>query len=308
MPCSSDEHFVVPWLLQHEWVTGVEFAHRVFGGMVLAQSVVWMVLFLGFCPLHVAYLLSGVATCACGVWLAAWVALLLKPQVPTALLLQFMRQDLTQLQHMTMSVLLLAAGAAELYFAALLCARPRRESDALRWPHAVWGVCAGWVGLIFIAHPQHSASETAMHVVLGTSLLLGAVFLTAEKRRGKLDEDQDFADAPMSILAAVCFGVAAVLLCTFSADDGGAASGPLSKHAGIGTACHVGYPAALVGLGIGLCSCLAVLAAAVRLGVTVARRRRRGPLVSHQDLAPTADTFGCDRAEPKVRSQSDVYS
>ena len=73
----AEERFEVPWLLQHEWVSGVEFAHRVFGAMVLTQVGCWMTLFLELSTLRQIYLLSGSLMLTCGAWLGLWCLVLL---------------------------------------------------------------------------------------------------------------------------------------------------------------------------------------------------------------------------------------
>lgn len=276
MECSGDR-FAVPWLDQGEWSHGVWLAHRIFGVLAIAVLLVWACLFLEALSLRRAFLLAGGATGACGLWLIGWVGWLIKPSVTFAEKCDFALRDLAQLQHLAMGLLLAAAGAAEVRFAQALLTLPRRRADALLWPHLLWGLCVGWVGLLFLGHPQvaleaspqpprHRRSlspaalppqldddDAARHLKLGLGLLLGASLLALQKRRGLLDGEMALLDLPMLAAAALAFGVAALQLLTFPAPPVGTTANstlpepaasplarpgpPLPRHIGATSSC-----------------------------------------------------------------------
>ena len=288
MRSCADRFFVVPWLDQSDWSSGVLLAHRVFGALTFGLLVTWCVLFLELCTLRRAYLCAGLATCACGLWLALWVLLLLKWSASLEAHVAFMMDDLAQLQHLAIATLLLAAGATEVMFSGILSIWSRRQADSLWWPHCTWGLSIGWIGLLFTTHPQHTESETSWHLKLGLSLICGSALLTREKVRAQLDEDQSICEAPGSLLAAGSFGIATFLLCTFPApspwmgDAGLPAASEL--HVGVGGSCEPGYPLALAGL----CGSMASLALTTGEGCRILRRARRGSLASREESAPAA--------------------
>ncbi|KOO53584.1 hypothetical protein Ctob_011763 [Chrysochromulina tobinii] len=123
--------------------------------------------------------------------------------------------DLAQMQHLAMGVLFVAAGGAELYYAAAVAYLPRRDVDALRWPHIIWGVCMAWIGVDFVVHPQRNEEETRRHVTMGIAIVAGSLGLALEKLSGDLEKDKPLTEAMRLIIAACSFGLAAVLLFTF---------------------------------------------------------------------------------------------
>ena len=124
--CAAADCCVLAPVTQAEWAWGVWFAHRLFGILALYLMVVWSVLLLELTTLERAFCASGGATVACGIWLVLWVLLLLKTSVPTHELWDFAMADLAQMQHLAMGVLFVAAGSAELYFAAAVYLTPHR--------------------------------------------------------------------------------------------------------------------------------------------------------------------------------------
>lgn len=204
----------VHWLSQYEWVYAVWLAHRVFGYLAIYLMLCWSGPMLELMRLGHAYIAAGGGTLACGLWLLTWGVTLLKPSASFSALWEFTLQDLPQFQHFTMSILFIGAGTAEVRFGAAI----RHNIDlagALRWCHAVWGVCFVCVGLIFVAHPQHNLDETLRHIAMGTGIVIGAGALTVEKTEGKLDFDEAITEAPMLLTSAISFGVSTVLLLTF---------------------------------------------------------------------------------------------
>lgn len=307
--CGS-ETFEVEWLLQSEWAAGVLLAHRVFGAMVLVLMITWCALMLEFSSLARAYLISGGCTTCCGMWLIAWVGRLMKPVAPFRDLLEFSLHDLAQLQHAAIGTLLTAAGASELLVASVL-SRSRRQADVLRWPHVLWGVCIGWIGVLFMTHPQRTDSETRWHLALGIGLSGGAYSLAVEKWRGQLDNDVSLTEAPLIILACMGFGVAAVLLITFPSptiDDGSilnstaqirnstawapnvsswptnatfvhdglrilhATSRNATVHTGVGVRCQLGTPLTAAGIALGAFALACVCCAAAARACRPSRR------------------------------------
>ena len=132
--CAAADCCVLAPVTQAEWAWGVWFAHRLFGILALYLMVAWSVLLLDLTTLERAFCASGGATVACGIWPVLWVLLLLKPSVPTHELWNFAMADLAQMQHLAMGVLFVAAGSAELYFAAAVAYLPR---------HDMWTPCGG---------------------------------------------------------------------------------------------------------------------------------------------------------------------
>ncbi len=290
-PSCQAETLAVPWLLQSEWSSGVWLAHRVFASLVVTLMVLWLLLFLELCTLRLTFRLTGYATIGCGWWLVAWVFLLLKPG-KTPMLLEFAFQDVAQEQHLAIGMLLAAAGMCELAFSTALARRPRHEVDLLRWPHVVWGVCVGLVGLLFVLHPQRDADETRRHVALGLGLAVGATLLAREKCRGKLDHDQAVGDAPLMIVAAICFGVAALMLFTFPAPH---VDRKQVAHEGVAVGCRLGHFAALAALCFACAVCARFVWVAAAAGCRAAgrlrdewRRAMHGPLaaIKSQDQEP----------------------
>lgn len=55
------------------------------------------------------------------------------------------------------------------------------------------------VGIIFIAHPQLEPQNARLHVLIGSSLILGAHLITADKIAGRPNH--------RTVLAGVCFGM-----------------------------------------------------------------------------------------------------
>ena len=213
--CAAADCCVLAPVTQAEWAWGVWFAHRLFGILALYLMVVWSVLLLELTTLERAFCASGGATVACGIWLVLWVLLLLKTSVPTHELWDFAMADLAQMQHLAMGVLFVASGSAELYFATAVAYLPRRDVDALRWPHIIWGVCMAWIGVDFVVHPQRNEEETRRHVLMGLGIVAGSIGLALEKLSGDLEKDKPLIEAMRLIIAACSFGLAAVLLFTF---------------------------------------------------------------------------------------------
>ncbi|KAL1498840.1 hypothetical protein AB1Y20_013366 [Prymnesium parvum] len=206
-----------PWLPHAEWAQAVLLAHRVFGTMTLCAMVCWSLALTRQLRLGAAFFAAGGSTFVCGAWLLLWTLLLVAPAASLEQRVDFAWRDLAQEQHVAVALLLCGAGAAEMFHAlALAAALPPR-----RWPHTVWFANMAMVGMLFVTHPQRTWSETQRHVALGLSLIAGAFTLTCEKNEGLLDGEQDVLEAPNIALAALSFGIAAILLFTFPPPDGG---------------------------------------------------------------------------------------
>jgi len=262
---------------------------------------------------------------SCGFWLIIWVLWIVKPNIPTEVLLIFALTDLAQEQHLAMGVLFVVAGLAELHFATVLT-QSRSEANALMWPHSLWGVCFFWVGVCFVVHPQRDANETARHIAMGLGIAIGGVALAMEKAKATLDKDEPIWEAPLLIAAAVSFGLALLLLFTFPpphaahdnkvhpnwlnetyapqlnvtypADLNATYSAQLNAtpaeewHRGVVASCHVlPHMLTLAGLVFGVLMLAAMTIAYAARCCRHLRRRQTGSLVSkqecqqHQELA-----------------------
>ena len=74
-----------PFLSHAEWSLGVWVAHRLFASCIVIVMSAWSAMLLQVCSLPIAFEVSGTAIGACGVWLMAWVLLLLKPSETPAI-------------------------------------------------------------------------------------------------------------------------------------------------------------------------------------------------------------------------------
>ena len=266
MPCEPDA-FVVAFLSQEQWGDRVLLAHRVFAICIVAVMSAWMLLLLEVTSVPAAYALAGASTAGCGAWLVFWVFVWVDPSAGLAQLREFAFRDLVQLQHLAIGALLGIAGLAELAFAAAVVAKTR--ATALRrplsllcsgnWLHSVWFCAMSATGVIFVTHPQQAAVEIGQHVAIGLGVLFGAYTLSLEKRDG-VEHDRSVCEAPGIVLAAVCFGVAAVVLFTFKVEH----AEPSARHVGVGTRCQSGSLVALVSFVLALALALVICAAAAR--------------------------------------------
>ena len=127
------------------------------------------------------------------------------------------------------------------------------------WLHGVWFANIAAVGLVFVSHPQKTPSLAAQHALIGTCLIVGAHFLALERRAPLADTARVWrtpfapcaADAVPhdGMVAAACFGVAAVVLVRFDDDFE-------EVHHGVAPQCHAGWPVALAAYALAAASAL----------------------------------------------------
>jgi len=94
-------------------------AHIVLGSMIFAMVFVWCLYVFGYTTKVTKVLfLSGLIQVSMGVYLFTWVFVLLHPSDLSALY-QYSSRDLLQLQHMSISSVLIAAGFVEICYRGL---------------------------------------------------------------------------------------------------------------------------------------------------------------------------------------------
>ena len=248
--------FMAEFMLRSEWVAASAVAHQVIGFSIGSVICVWTLLILERIrrPRPSAFALAGSFTAFAGLFLAAWVAVLIKPEAQPQLW-QFAQDDLVQIQHLAIASQLVLAGGSELLHARALALAPATPPLlAGRWLHHLWFAHTAAVGLTFLLHPQRSWVAQTHHLGLGVSLILGAHMLSVEKRDGF-----DGASCE-AVVAALCFGCATALLIHFH--EGHMAPGDTTPHTGTSPRCQPGYPIALGSIVAAMASAVVLLAAA----------------------------------------------
>lgn len=107
-----------------------------------------------------------------GLYLFVWCFYLLQPN-DVINLIQYSLSDLRQLQHVAISLLLIASGAIEVLQAV-------RFLISRQWT-MLWTACMVYVGLIFFAHPQHGYGHTVQHIMLGFTMVAGGLLFGRAK-------------------------------------------------------------------------------------------------------------------------------
>ena len=250
--------FTADFMLRSEWVAASAVAHQVIGFSIGGVICVWTLLILERIRRPSAFALSGGFTAFAGVFLAAWVVVLIKPEAQPQLW-QFAQSDLVQIQHLAIASQLVLAGISELLHARALALAPACKAPtpllAGKWLHHLWFAHTAAVGLIFLLHPQRSWVAQTHHLGLGVSLILGAHMLSVEKRDGF-----DGASGE-AVVAALCFGCATALLIHFH--EGRTAPGDPTPHTGTSPRYQPGYPVAIGSIVAAMASAVVLLAAAV---------------------------------------------
>jgi hypothetical protein len=293
MPPTSPCALTVPWLSASAWGPAVRLAHLVFGSSILLSMAAWSAALVRLLPLPRAFLFAGLFTGGCGAWLLRWTATFDSNASPEQLS-DLVFHDLAQFQHFAMSFLLMSAGASEILHGVALCLSSDgapflmdgRARLTQRWTHSLWALCMASVGVLFIAHPQHTPDEVRRHVLLGVSIMVGAAALGVSKRLGKIDGEFTVSEAPAPLLAAVSFAAAASILLNFEppaeealegdatrdANVSGIQSPPL-RHTATRVDCHPAtYAITIGGLGVGLTSAAVLFVAALADAWPSARR------------------------------------
>ena len=221
-----------------------------------------------------AYCSAGLLSISAGVFLFTWVAYFLKPDDLPGLH-AFVRQDLVSMQHIALSLLLSAAGVAEVTFAWMLAKEGLDECRKRAWIHQVWFANMALGGCLFLAHPQKTIELAIQHSVIGTSLVFGAHFLACEKLRNfeaclqwKFPTSWD---VPVDLgLATVSFSTAAGMLIRFHdfREDTG--------HQGVHIACQGASSVVIIAFVVGS-STLVALLTAISVARLASRNDRRSP-------------------------------
>lgn len=182
-------------------------AHIVLGILLLCMVFAWAGFVLDFYRVRAASRWSGVFQTLMGVYLFTWVFYLMLPG-KTEALWEYATKDLLQLQHIAIASLLCAGGLIELLQSSWLLppmstthavlnsltpVSPVRSLAASRsgscW-HVLWSTNLMLTGLVFMLHPQHTYNATIKHLLLGTSLILGApLFIRAKMLAWKSELD-----------------------------------------------------------------------------------------------------------------------
>lgn len=247
--------FTAEFMLRSEWVDASAVAHQVIGCSISGVICVWTLLILERIRRPSAFALAGGFTAFAGLFLAAWVVVLIKPEAQPRLW-RFAQHDLVQIQHLAIASQLVLAGGSELLHARALALAPATPPLlAGKWMHHLWFAHTAAVGLTFLLHPQRSWVAQTHHLGLGVSLILGAHMLSVEKRDGF-----DGASCE-AVVAALCFGCATALLVHFH--EGRLAPADTTPHTGTSPRCQPGYPVALGSIMAAMASVVVLLAAAV---------------------------------------------
>ena len=150
--------FTAEFMLRSEWVAASAVAHQVIGFSIGGVICVWTLLILERIRRPSAFALAGVFTAFAGLFLAAWVAVLIKPEAQSQLW-RFAQDDLVQIQHLAIASQLVLAGGSELLHARALALAPATPPLlAGRWLHHLWFAHTAAVGLTFLLHPQVRAN------------------------------------------------------------------------------------------------------------------------------------------------------
>ena len=180
----SPEHFVVPLFNSldptqpNSFSTKNQQAHIFLGSCLAALVVTWSLFAMEWVGVRRVYRMSAVIQLVMGVYLLLWLFVLMHPSDMVALF-EYSTSDLLQLQHLSIAVLLLAAGGVEWCQAVGWLVHPQ-------W-NVVWSVCMLYVGLVFFAHEQHSYWATVQHISLGLAMVCGAL-LFGRVKEGLGDE------------------------------------------------------------------------------------------------------------------------
>ena len=180
----TPEHFTVPLFdsadpaQPNSFSTKNQQAHVFLGCCLCALVVVWSLFAMDCLALRRAYRLSAAIQLLMGGYLLVWLFVLMYPTDVVALF-AYSTSDLLQLQHLSISLLLLTAGWVELCQSQGWLTHPQ-------W-NVLWSICMLYVGLVFFAHEQHSYWATVQHISLGLAMVCGAL-LFGRVKEGLGDE------------------------------------------------------------------------------------------------------------------------
>jgi len=219
-------------------------AHIVLGSMIFLMVTGWCFFIFGYVSkISRVFIFTGIVQISMGVYLFSWVFIFLYPADLLALY-RYSSNDLLQLQHMSISSLLIASGFLEICHCGLNMLSNRH------W-HTIWCLNVCCAGLVFIAHPQHSPSATAKHMMLGSCLVTGSILLLNAKRDDFKTPD-DAIDWNL-IMAGGFYSAAAVILVIFHEKR-------LPVHMGTTTKCQGAWVLTIVGYVLSSCTVSSVIA------------------------------------------------
>ena len=290
--------FTAEFMLRSEWVDASAVAHQVIGCSIGGVICVWTLLILERIRRPSAFALAGGFTAFAGLFLAAWVVVLIKPEAQPQLW-RFAQHDLVQIQHLAIASQLVLAGGSELLHArALALASATPPLLAGKWLHHLWFAHTAAVGLTFLLHPQVTAPPNPMpnpnpnpspnispssspspssnpsrstnprpnpsqrSWVAQTHHLGLGVSLILGAHLLSVEKRDGFDGASCeAVVAALCFGCATALLVHFH--EGRVAPADTTPHTGTSPRCQPGYPVALGSIMAAMASAVVLLAAAV---------------------------------------------
>ena len=288
-------HFIVPLFdsadpnQPNSFSSKNQFAHVFLGSCLCALVLCWSLFALDWLALRRAYRLSALIQVLMGGYLLLWLFVLMYPSDVVALF-EYSTSDLLQLQHLSISLLLLVAGWVELCQSLGWLIHPQ-------W-NVLWSICMLYVGLVFFAHEQHSYWATVQHISLGLAMVCGALLFGRVKeglgdelnersvRRSKRtmkragrggnvtvstyrtvrpddsdsdsDDDNSSSSTPASrmvdnnlVLAGICYSCAAGILILFRDHSHGA-------HTGTRTYCQPAWPLTAGGYAVAAATATAV--------------------------------------------------
>lgn len=181
-----------------------------------------------------ALFLSGCLQLGMGIYLLIWVYVFLSlPSGNFVAGFEYVTTDLLQLQHTSIAMLLCGGGVLDI-------ALGKGFLKNSNW-HCVWATHITLVGILFMIHPQHDREGTVKHTVLGSCLVLGTMFMLAERKDGF---SPNMEEAPNIILAGIGYTVAAALLLGYRENEA-------HEHVGRIAVCQGAWPVTLVGICFG---------------------------------------------------------
>lgn len=245
MSCDGPPKFDVPLFAPYEYSAASQTVHTVMGLFLIAEVLVWACyIFLASpynrvplfkrissalcCSRVNALRCSGLLQLASGVYLVTWPWIFLK-RTHLRELFAYSSSDLLQLQHTAIGLLNMAGGVTDLLLSF-------HTLQHWQW-HVQWAMCMSLVGMVFAVHPQPGLLERTIHTSLGAVLILGSIFMLAERFHSIQGPAAIFITWHM-VGAGLSFTTAGYLLIFYSEH-------PAEGHAGYHPLCHHGWPVTL---------------------------------------------------------------
>lgn len=242
-----------------EFAPRANLAHWVLGALVFAQVGVWALFaFEALRPAR-ALRLGGALQALMGLYLLLWLFVFVAPRHAfSRALWRFTVGDVTQLQHLAMALLLLAAGGLD-----ALHSTGRAHGAAV---HVLWALNSLLIGALFLLHPQRSPGNAVRHQLLGLALASSALLFLASRLGGLSPAPGAAVDWGL-VTAGFCYSAAGVVLLSFR-------EAPERQHLSLTTHCQPAVVATLLALGFALLSLLAAAVAACARPCRSSRERR----------------------------------